>query len=66
MTGLRGAIKQYNQVRQLITSIFSLNKGDIPLLSGCEASRAVDPMGFEVDLPGYVERMRQVVAFAQD
>lgn len=64
--GLRQAIKQYNQVRQLIISIFSLNKGDIPLLTGCEASIAVDPLGFEVDLPGYIGRMKQILAYARD
>jgi benzoyl-CoA reductase/2-hydroxyglutaryl-CoA dehydratase subunit BcrC/BadD/HgdB len=62
---LREAIKQYNQVRQMIVTIFELNKGDIPLLTGYEASIAVDPIGFEVDLPGYVERMQQVVEFAR-
>lgn len=63
---LREAINQYNQVRKMIVMIFELNKGDIPLLTGCEANIAVDPVGFEVDLPGYVERMKQVVAFARD
>lgn len=63
---LRAAIKQYNQVRRQIIEIFSLNKGDIPMLTGCEASIAVDTIGFEADLPGYVERMKQVVSFARD
>lgn len=62
---LREAIKQYNQVRQSIRLIFSLNKGDIPLLSGYEAGIAVDPLGFEADLPGYVQRMRQAAEFAR-
>jgi benzoyl-CoA reductase/2-hydroxyglutaryl-CoA dehydratase subunit BcrC/BadD/HgdB len=62
---LREAIKQYNQVRQMIVEIYSLNQGSLPLLTGCEASIAVDPIGFEVDLPGYVERMKQVIAFAR-
>jgi len=62
---LRDAIKQYNRIRELITGIYSLNKGDVPLLTGREASIAVDPIGFEVDLSGYIQRMEQVVEFAK-
>jgi benzoyl-CoA reductase/2-hydroxyglutaryl-CoA dehydratase subunit BcrC/BadD/HgdB len=62
---LRDAIQQYNRVRTLIRTIFSLNQGDIPLLTGREASIAVDPIGFEVDLPSFIKRMEQVVEFAK-
>jgi len=61
---LRDAIRQYNRVRTLTTSIFALNKGDIPLLTGREASIAVDPIGFLDDLPAFIERMEQVIEFA--
>ncbi len=62
---LQQAIQLYNRVRQLKKEIFELNQGDIPLLTGCETSLAVDPIGFEVDLPGYISRMEQIIEFAK-
>lgn len=63
---LNDAIKQYNRVRESKVRVFELNKGDIPLLTGSEASMAVDTVGFEVDLPGYIDRMNRVVLYAQE
>jgi len=60
------AIKLYNHIRRLKAAIFELNKGDIPLLSGCEASMAVDPLGFEADLSGYINRMNRIVEWARE
>ncbi|MEQ8235963.1 MAG: double-cubane-cluster-containing anaerobic reductase [Syntrophomonadaceae bacterium] len=62
---LRDAIKQYNRIRELITATYALNKGEVPLLSGCEASIAVDPIGFEVDLPSFIQRMERVIEWAK-
>ncbi len=59
------SIKQYNRVRQLKRAIFELNRGPIPLLSGSEISIAVDSGGFEVDLPGDIDRYLQVIDFAK-
>lgn len=63
---LRQAIQLYNRVRQLKTEIFALNKGEVPFLTGCEANLAVDPIGFEVDLQGYINRMEQIIEFVKN
>ncbi|MGI5879132.1 MAG: double-cubane-cluster-containing anaerobic reductase [Syntrophomonadaceae bacterium] len=62
---LQQAIQLYNRIRQLKKEVFALNKGNIPLLTGYEAQLAVDPIGFEADLPGYIKRMEQVIEFAK-
>ncbi|KUG05108.1 hypothetical protein ASZ90_017429 [hydrocarbon metagenome] len=59
------SIKLYNRVRELKRTIFELNRGPIPLLSGRELSIAVDSGGFEVDLPGDIDRYLQVIDFAK-
>lgn len=64
--GLREKIHIYNQCRSLVRQVYELNAGKRPLLTGKEISIATDQGGYEVDLPGYLKRLKQVIKFAKE
>ncbi len=61
---LKAAIKLCNEVRAVRRQVFELNRGDVPMLTGQEIDIALDPGGPEVDLPGYISRLQEVIQFA--
>ncbi len=60
-SALRKQIKLYNKMRKTINKVFSLNKGEYPLLYGYELDNITGYNGFEVNLQKRVSEMEEVI-----
>lgn len=63
---LRETIKLYNQARKKVREVFELNKVNPCFLTGKEIKVATDPGGFDVDLPGHMQRMETIIKLAKE
>jgi benzoyl-CoA reductase/2-hydroxyglutaryl-CoA dehydratase subunit BcrC/BadD/HgdB len=61
---LRETISLYNELRKVTRQVFELNRGDIPLLSGIEMVSLLDSAGFEVDIQGAIDRIKEGIEYA--
>lgn len=63
---LTSAICLYNRYRAAKSSLFEMNRGETPLLTGHEINIALDSGGLEIDIPGHINRISKVIKFARE
>lgn len=63
---LRAQVKLYNDFRKVVNELYSLNKGEVPLLCGKEIDNIVNGIRFECNLQNRIEEIKEVINKIKD